>query len=365
MGRAFQQILNITLVACLLLSCNKDKQAAQPTSPGQAPPSAGSDKRYVYVACEGSYTNGNASLSMQELTTLTQYDNVYLNTNGEMLGDVFQSIEKIDDQLFLCINNSDKVLVIDAKTRKNKGTISIPKPRYILPIHSEKAYVSTEYSNKVYVINPKTRTIEKTIEMPAQNPEGMALLGSRAYITTWDKHCNKVYIVSIVNDEVTDSFTLAGYAPHDVLVDGNGFVWVLSGNVPEKVKATLTKLAPGTADIVSSYTYGEQQDPIKLRMNKAGDELYFIGVDYNGASSYNGIYRMNVQDATLPASPLIAAQKLEYFWGLGIDPVTDDIYVGNPKGFIQKGTVNVYDNSGLQKRSFEVGVGPGYFYFDE
>lgn len=367
MDRAFQQILRYGVVACCLLitACNKDRTpGAAPSNSGQAPPVTGTGERNVYIACEGSFGNGNASLYMQNLASLTLYENVYLNVNDRMIGDVFQSIQRIDDRLFLCVNNSDKILVVDAKTRNYQGTINIPKPRYILPINSDKAYVSTLYSNKVYIINPRTLQILTTIEVPAKNPEGMLLRGSKVYICPWDTASNKVYIADIVTDNITDSFTVAGYAPQHALVDKDGFIWVLSGNAEKKKWAALTVLAPGTGDIVQSYQFNALQDVIKPSMNKAGDILYFIGVDYKGITGYNGIFRMSVNDSKLPATPFIASQKFQYFWGLGIDPLTDDIYVGDPKGFMQKGVVSVYNSSGEQKRTFAVGVGPGYFYFD-
>lgn len=367
MGRTFFKILNLGLLACVLLAaCNKDRnKGAQPANPGQAPPTAGAGERNVYIACEGAYGNGNASLSMQNLAGFTSYNDVYFTVNSQALGDVFQSIARIDDQLFLCINNSDKVIVIDAATRKHKGVLNIPKPRYVLPINSEKAYVSTLYSNKVYIINPKTLSITGTIELPAQNPEGMLVRGSKAYICPWDINCNKVYIVSIVTDQLVDSYEVAGYAPQQAVTDNYGTVWVLSGNVEKKRNAALTQLAPGSRDIMKSLNFKDLQDVMKPVMNSAGDMLYFLGVDYQGKSGYNGVYRMKTTDGTLPQAPFIPAQKNQYFWGLGIDPVTDEIYVGDPKGFVQKGQVSVYTAEGQQKCTFGVGVGPGYFYFDE
>lgn len=369
MDRAFLQILRYSVVACLLLvaACNKDRNttSGRPSNPGQAPPVTPVGERNVYIACEGSFGNGNASLYMQNLASFTLYENVYLNVNDKLIGDVFQSMQRIDDRLFLCVNNSDKILVVDAKTRNYEGTINIPKPRYILPIHSEKAYVSTLYSNKVYIINPRTLQILSTIDLPAKNPEGMLLHGSRVYICPWDTACNKVYIADIISDGIIDSFTVAGYAPQHALVDKDGVIWVLSGNAERKKWAALTLLAPGTGDIIQSYHFKEYQDVIKPVLNTAGDMLYFIGVDYKGYTGYNGIFRMSVNDSKLPATPFIPAQKFQYFWGLGVDPLTDDIYVGDPKGFIQKGEVSVYRSNGEQKRTFTVGIGPGYFYFDE
>lgn len=366
MDRTFWKILGgLSLVLVLLSSCSKDSTEAKPGSNTAAPPVGTVGERNVYIACEGPLGSGSASLAMQNLSTFAVYDDVYQSVNGKLLGDVFQSIEHIGDKLFLCINNSDKVVVLDDKTRKEVGVIKIPKPRYILPVSSSKAYVSTLYSNKVYIINPEKLTITGTIEMPAQNPEGMMVLGNMIYVCTWDTACNKVYIVSNVTDSVVDSFLIAGYAPKNVLRDADGFVWILSGNVQKKRSAVFTKLAPGSADIVESFHFGPVQDPIKPVLNAAGTAIYFIGVDYNGGSGYNGIFKINTRGAVLPNTPFIAAQQYQYFWGLGIDKATDEIYVGDPKGFVQKGSVNVYGNTGDLRRSFAVGLGPGHFCFDE
>ncbi len=74
---------------------------------------------------------------------------------------------------------------------------------------------------------------------------------------------------------------------------------------------------------------------------------------------------MGINDAALPAQPFIAAKQLQYFWALGIDPATGNIYVGDPRGFIQKGTAYIYRPDGTPVNSFNVGLGPGHFYFDE
>lgn len=367
MDSKIYKILSCSLLTCVLLAaCNKDRnRGAQPNVVEEAPPVKGVGERNVYIACEGSLGNGNASLFMQNLTSFTSYDDVFLSVNDQSLGDVFQSMERIGDRIFLCVNNSDKVIAINAATRMQEGVINIPKPRYVLEINPEKAYVSTLFSNKVYIINPKTLDITGTIDMPAQNPEGMLLQGTKAYICTWDVNCDKVYIVSIVTDQVIDSFPIAGYAPQQVVADGYNTVWVLSGNVEKKRNAALTQLAPGSKDIIKSFQFKDKQDVMKPVIDNGGNMLYFIAVDYNGNTGYNGIYRMGITDGTLPAVPFIPAQKYQYYWGLGIDPVSDDIFVGDPKGFVQKGSVTVYDANGHQKRTFATGVGPGYFYFDE
>jgi YVTN family beta-propeller protein len=344
------------IVLIFFVSCKKDKPEAVAIT---------NSTGNVYIVCEGSLGNGNAALSLYDSKAILVNEDIYKSSNaGQALGDIFQSMRLIGDRLFLCINNSDKVVAIDKATHKLIGTINIPKPRYILSITSTKAYVSTLFSNKVYIINPQTLQVTGSIDLPDKNPEGMLLQDTKAYICTWDTATNKIYRVNIITDEIEQEIPVAGNAPQEVLDDVYGRLWVLSGNIAKGKQAALTCLDPLTGKIVKSYTFSSQADPIRPVFNEKKDKLYFIEVNYSGGTTNNGIYSVNINDGALPSTPLISAQQYQYFWALGIEPNTGNIYVGDPKGFIQKGSVYIYDTAGKQTSSFNVGLGPGHFYFD-
>lgn len=88
-------------------------------------------------------------------------------------------------------------------------------------------------------------------------------------------------------------------------------------------------------------------------------------MDYNGGTTNNGIYRMKIDDLLLPTQPFIPAQNFQYYWALNIQPGTGYIYVGDPKGFTQKGIVSIYRQDGTKVKDFRTGIGPGHFFFDE
>lgn len=360
MGRKDHQIV-VGLALCLLsffASCKKDKPDA-PDKPGITDSAS-----KLYIVCEGSLGNGNASLDMYDLSTGKAYEDVYKSANGTALGDVFQSMTRIGDRLFLCVNNSDKIVVLNAADHKHTGTISIPKPRYILPVSDSKAYVSTLFSNKVYIINPSTLEVKGSVNMPAQNPEGMLLHEGKVLVCGWDTASDKVFVIDTASDAVERTIAVAGRALQEVMPDKNGNLWVLAGNVEKKKVATLTLLNSNGSQILRSYIFPAKADPIRLVSNAARDVLYFIEANYYGGTANNGVYRMSITDNSLPAIPLIQADSLQYYWGLQVEPVTDRIFVGDPKGFTQRGTVSIYDKDGNRLSSFATGVGPGHFYFD-
>ncbi len=359
MGRKNNQTISKLLLACIVFftACVKDKPDPY------VPPVAVDSTNNVYIVCEGSLGNGNSSLGLYQTEDGQTFEDVYKSANNHDLGDVLQSITPIGDRFFLCVNNSDKIVIINKDDHKQVGSISIPKPRYILPINPNKAYVSTLFSKKLYVIDPQAMSVTKIIDLPYENAEGMLLRDGIAYVCPWDTATDKVLLMDTQTDEIRQTVAVAGRAPQDILTDKNGKLWILSGNVYKNKDAALTCIDPNSNQVVTSYLFQHKVDPIRLVTNNAKDQLYFIEVDYNAGIENNGIYRMNINDALLPTQALIPAAKFQYFWALGIEPGTGKIYVGDPKGFIQKGSVGIYNTDGVKEKEFSTGIGPGHFYF--
>jgi hypothetical protein len=359
MGRKNYQVVVFIFLTSLLAACVKDKPIQHST------PVSADTSGNVLIVCEGSLGNGNSSLGLYQSESGNVVEDIYEQVNSQPLGDVFQSIQPIGDRLFLCINNSDKIVVINRNDYKLVGTIAVPKPRYILPVSESKAYVSSLFSNKVYIINPATLQLSGSMGMPALNTEGMLLHKGSAYFCCWDTANNKLFRINPETDKIEQEITLAGRAPQEAVVDKFDMLWVLSGNVAKKKRAALTRIDPSNGQILTSYQFPEKADPIRPVMNNEGDMLYFIEVNYDGGAERNGIYRMNIKDVSLPEQAFISAKQFQYYWALSMEPGTDRLYIGDPKGFVQKGMVYIYNTNGDKQEEFSVGVGPGHFYFDQ
>ncbi|PSK92766.1 YncE family protein [Taibaiella chishuiensis] len=357
-----QQITqNSRLVAvallCLLAACVKDKPDTT------SPPPAG-EGRQVYIADEGAMGNGNASLTVYNIDQGTVSNNVYAQANGgQALGDVLQSMTLLDGNLYLAVNNSDKITIVSQKDFRQTGSIAVPKPRYMLPVSEDKMYVSSLFYAQINIVNPKTMQVTGKIATDYKNTEGMTLLNGKVYACNWDTACSYLYEIDPIGDTITHRIPLAGRAPQQVTVDRDQKLWVLAGNVYKKKTASLTQIDPATRSILKSFVFPDQADVMKPVFNPTKDTLYYLGVNYSGGTAYNGLYRMPISATTLPAQQFIAAQPLQYYWGLGIDPVTGFIYLGDPKGFLQKGSVTIYRQDGSQVNRFDTDLGPGYFLF--
>lgn len=356
MGRKNHQIIVLLLIV-FFAACKKEEQVQKLINIPQG--------KKAFVVCEGSLGNGNSGLAVYMSDLDTVIDDVFKSVNGTTPGDVLQSMTAIGDKYFLCVNNSNKIIVVNKDDLKIVGSIDVHQPRFVLPISSSKAYVSSLFDNKIYIINPQTLQLTGSINLPARNAEGMLLWNNQAIVCCWDTTVKNLFIVEPSTDSITGSYSLNNnVAPQESALDKDGKLWVLSGNVAQGKDAALIKLNPNNGQVEQEYHFPTKAEVVRLVMNEAKDSVYFIEVDYNGGVQNNGIYRMSIHANTLPNLAFIQAQQFQYFWALGIEPGTGNIFVGDPKGFIQKGTVMIYDRDGALQKQFATPVGPGHFYFD-
>jgi DNA-binding beta-propeller fold protein YncE len=347
------------LALLLLPSCVKDKPI---DNPDPILPAAG---RRIFIANEGNYNSGEASLSFINTSNDSIYNNVVSVINGNSLGDVFQSIFQDGERLYLVMNNSDKIIVLHHKTLEYIGIIPIAKPRNILKIAEDKFYVSTLYHNSVAIVNPQSLSVTGYIALPYNNTEGLVMHQNNVYVSCWDTACNSIYAIDAINDIVMDTIPIQARAPHAVLIDKNEDLWVFSGNVEQGVNATITKVSLANGNL-QSINFPSMAEVIKPIWNATKDTMNYIAVKYSGVNTtYNGIYQISITSVTPPVTPFIPAAANQYYWSLGIDPITHHVFVGDPKGFIQRGAVMEYNPQGMLVKTYTTDIGPSFFWFEQ
>lgn len=347
----------VGLLAIGVNACVKDK----PNPPDYPLPQP--TTRMALLANEGAFGNGNAALSVFDFEKDSLYNNVFFEKNQQHLGDVLQSITEIKDYIFLAINNSDKITVISRHDFSFIKNISVRKPRYMLQVNADKLYVTSLYYSEINIIDLNTLEVSGKISTDYPNTEGLILQDGKVYACNWNIACNYIYEIDPEHDHIIGRIPIAGYAPQQIVADREGYLWVLAGNVQQQAPASLSRIDPSGA-ISRSFIFPSGADIIKPAFNPTRDTLYYIGVNYDGGTENNGIYRMRIDAEHLPQETFIAAQPFQYFWGLGIDSLTGKIFIGDPKGFIQQGSLSIYDATGTRSASYATGIGPGYFYFE-
>lgn len=340
----------VSYIALLVLfaSCIKDK----PNDPIQ-PQMTLSGGNKVYITNEGNYGSNNASVSLYDLGNGSVVSDLYkLQNNNAVLGDVCQSITKINNSYYIVVNNSGKIVIVSIDDFKIQTIITgFNSPRYILQVTPNKAYVSDLYANAVSIIDVNSNT--KTGNIPCAGwTEQMVLLYNKAFVTNMKS--NYMYVINTTNDQITDSI-LVGPNAGSLVIDKNSKLWVLSGgNSTISAPAKLSRVNPITLQIETSYTFNNGDSPGNLCINATRDIMYYLN---------SHVYKMSVSDNNLPSASFISGTG-HTFYGLAVNVSDNDLYVSDAIDYIQKSTIMIYSASGQAKTTFKAGINASGFYFE-
>ncbi|MBN2682778.1 MAG: hypothetical protein JXR58_09745 [Bacteroidales bacterium] len=351
--RLIIKLLFVTLILSSIYSCKKEKPDPIQTYKKQDG---------VFICNEGNFTFGNATLSFFDPNKKEIFNQVFINANSFPVGDILQSVSVFEKKAYLLVNNSGKILIINADDFTHQGTISgLVSPRYMVFVNSEKAFVSDLYSKSISIINPTTLEITGNINIGCSS-EQMIIIDDYLYVTSWSYN-NKLFKININNHSITDSLDLQ-MQPNSLVKDKNNKLWVLcDGGIDGQ--AGLSKINPANMDIEKNFLFsGTQNSPTELKINGSGDSLFYINSSWNTSQSIsgNGICIMSIEDESLPTSTIIPEQN-RLFFALGIDPISSIVYISDAKDFMQKGWIFRYKPSGEIIDSFKVDIVPGDFCF--
>ena len=282
-------------VIIILSGCSKDN----PT-----PIITGNYENGYFITNEGNFGTGNGSISyVDEYGSVT--NDVFLSNNSFPLGDVVQSMNIINDNAYIVVNNSAKIEVASVDSMMHITTIDAVQPRYIEQVSENKAYVTDWGINGVQVIDLTTNTITSSIAC-GMGPEGIVESNGFAYICNvggWGLD-NTVSIINTSTDMIENTLTV-GDKPSSIVVDVNGAVWVLSGgyteydanwNVVSQTAGSLVKIVNNNIEL--NLPFAEGNNPSDLIIDAYGSSLYFSDGSWSKV-----LYSMSISDTELPSTP--------------------------------------------------------------
>lgn len=317
----------------------------------------------VIVVNEGNFTDADGSLS--HISTSDEVtNNIFSKANdGAILGDVVQSVFVNGDEAYVIVNNSNKVEVINVHTAERIATIDAKLPRY-MTVANGKGYITewgSDYATpRVVVVDLNSHAILEKIKV-GSGAEQIVAVSGKLYIA--DNWSNTITVINSDTDEVSSTITTDYWGISGLTVDGTGNVWgvhegTTNWNVVPAVPnndGAIIKIDTST-DLVTLSVSLEQNVSANVATNNAGDKIYYI--------TSNNVYAMDVSDeSSIIATKIIDEDATVSFYGIGVDPASDDIYVGDSKSFQGNGIVYRYAVDGTKINTFNVGRAPNGFVF--
>ena len=373
----------LLLTAALLLGtaylsgCRKDP--VQPTPEEKKlpiPPQPNARIVGMYLLNEGALGSNKATLDYLDFTQGKYTRNIYAERNPDAvkeLGDVGNDAQVYGGRLYLVINASHKVEVLDRRTAKRIGQVDIPNCRYI-GFSGGKAYVSSyvarafqkDQKGAIYELDTATLQVIRTCEVGYQ-PEGFAIVDDLLYVANSGgyqspNYSNTVSVVRLSTMSLEGEFTV-GTNPSKVLKDKYGKLWITS-------QGNYATIAPDVR-IATLKGHGYQvTDSLQLPLSgcaftPGGDTLLYYSTVYSYAtkSTTIGYGMLSVKDiAPLDESFITDGTEGEIVapYGLAVNPETGDILIADAKDYKQSGELFCYNRQGRLKWRVQTGDIPGH-----
>ena len=163
----------------------------------------------VYIANQGNFADGNASITWYDLST-RQAEQVLSD-----FGTIAQSITLHGNYGYIASNTSNNVDILDISTNMRVGQIrEVASPRYISVVDQNKAYVSEQLDpGKVKVLDLQSRTVSDSVDVGSR-PEDIAVVGNRAFVANsgWS-HDSTLTVIDTQTDTVIETIDLGCDGP--------------------------------------------------------------------------------------------------------------------------------------------------------
>lgn len=381
---SFMQRFAILLSILLLClgSCRKGEPVIPSTDTDTGGGGTGQEGpvRGFFLLNEGNMGSNKATLDYYDAQSGVYTKNIYPERNPGVvkeLGDVGNDIRIYGNKLYAVINCSHFVEVMDVRTARHLGTVSIPNCRYIA-FKGPYAYVSS-YAGPVQ-IDPNARlgyvakvdttslAVLDTCVVGYQ-PEEMVIVGDKLYVANSGgyrvpNYDNTVSVIDLNTFREVKKIEVA-INLHRMELDRHGNIWVSSRGDYYGTRS-MTFVIDSKSDRVT--------DRLELlpnsNMTLCGDSLYVYSTDWSYITNKNTVSYAIVDTSTkrVVSRNFITDgtdKEIKIPYGIAVNPDTREIFVTDAKDYITPGTLYCFSPDGKKKWSVTTGDIPAHIVFTD
>jgi len=319
----------------------------------------------LFVLSEGLFNNNNSTLAKYNLETGTMSSDFFATVNHRGLGDTANDMGIYGSKLYVVVNVSGCVEVIDANTGNSLKQIKIVnnqntsrEPRAIA-FSGKKAYVCN-FDGTIVRIDTTSLEIDATLTC-GNNPDGICVANGKLYVSNsgglnfpvFDKTVSVIDLISFT--EIKKITT--GINPGDLKADSQGNVYLIARGNYSSVSSRLQKISKSNDAVISFDSIPCAGFAIN------NDTAYIYNYDWSTFScsvvSFNCktdkvINKNFISDNTNIISP----------YGIDVNPFNSDVYITDAKNYTTAGDVFCFDKKGkLKFKLNETGINPNKVVF--
>lgn len=342
----------------------------------------------MYLVNEGNMGSNKCTLDFLDYTEGIYMRNIYPERNPTIvkeLGDVGNDVQIYGNKLYIIVNCSNKVEVLDARTGVRIKQIEIPNCRYIC-FRREHAYVSSYVAGvlidpnaplgAVFKIDTASLQVVDKVTVGYQ-PEEMVVLGDYLYVANSGGYRVPYYdnTVSVVEFESfhQEQQIVVGLNLHRIKADKYGKLWVSSRGNYNDIYSPYGSVPSNLFVLDKRVGYNEMivTDTINVpcsNMAIHGDSLYLYSHDYDNITQQSTLTYgiINIKTKKVVSKNFITdgtEKEIKMPYGISIHPETGDIYVTDAKNYVSTGTLSCYNKEGKRKWRVSTGDIPAHMVY--
>lgn len=337
--------------------------------------------RGFYLVNEGNMGSNKCTLDYFDYFTGLYARNFYAERNPNVikeLGDVGNDIGIYGSKLYVVVNCSHKVEVLDNRTGTRLGQVDIPNCRYVR-FYRGKAYVSSYVGpvlidpdapkGAVYEVDTTSLKVTRKVSVGYQ-PEEMEIVDDYMYVANSGgyrvpNYDNTVSVIQMVDFKQVQQIPV-GINLHRLKKDRYNKLWVTSRgdyqSRPSRMYVLDKRRGYNQMIVTDTLPFGVSNMAIR------GDSLYFYSTEWNNYTQSNTITYgiVDVRTKRLVSHNFITdgtEKEITIPYGIAVHPETGDILVTDAKNYVSSGTLYCFDLLGRRKWSVRTGDIPAHITF--
>ncbi len=337
--------------------------------------------RGFYLVNEGNMGSNKCTLDYCDYLTGLYARNFYAERNPDVikeLGDVGNDIGIYGSKLYVVVNCSHKVEVLDAHTGVRIGQVDIPNCRYVR-FHRGKAYVSSYVGpvlidpsapkGAVYEMDTTPLRVMRKVTVGYQ-PEEMEIVDDYMYVANSGgyrppQYDNTVSVVQMLDFKQVRQIPV-GINLHRLKKDRYKKLWVTSRgdymNRPSRLYVLEKKAGYNRMEVTDTIPVACSNMAIK------GDSLYYYATEWNNFTASNTISYgiIDVRTKKVVSTSFITdgtEKDIEIPYGIAVHPETGEILVTDAKNYVSSGALHCYSPTGKKKWTVRTGDIPAHIVF--
>jgi len=320
----------------------------------------------MLVLSEGLFNMNNSSLASYNFETQQLNTDFFLSVNKRGLGDTANDMQLYGSKLYVVVNVSSQIEVLDVNTGKTLKQIPMfneqavaRQPRFI-DFMDGNAYVCS-YDGTVAQIDTTTLEIKAFVKC-GRNPDGICVANNKIYVSNsggldFPDFDNTVSVLT--SSPLKEIKKIAvGPNPYKLHADSQGDVYVVTRGNYGDIPCNFHRIDSKTDETVQHF-----DDIQALNFTVNNDTAYIYNYDYASQKSWIKVFDC-IQEKIISNNFITDGTVINTPYGINVNRVTGDVYLTDAYSFTEWGDVLCFDKTGkLKFRINQIGLNPNQIVF--